>query len=272
MDILKTLGLLSLKKFKRLSTFKNKDIFSELMQSDKIKICVQVHIYYLDIINEIIKNLNRIPFHYHCYISTDTEEKVKIINNKFNRKLKNTFNVMKFTNQGRDVAPFLEQMRGNINNYEYILHIHTKKSIGGLDFGNAWRKYLFKHLLGSRKNIEHIFLKFLTDANLGIIYSTFPPVIPYMVWGGDIEQGKKNVHNFLTKIGVEIALDDKPEFPAGNMFWARTKSIKKAFNTNINQSDFPCENQQIDMTLAHAIERSWVYIAKSEGYTSEKIY
>ena len=261
------------KKRKQLSAHEIKILFKDIMQPDKIKICIQVHIYYLDLLHEIIKNLNYIPFPFCCYISTDTDEKVKIIHDEFNKKLKSvsTYNVMKVTNRGRDVAPFLEQMRNCINNYEYILHIHTKKSTGNLEFGEEWRKYLFKYLLGSTKNINRIFHKFFTDKNLGIVYPVFSPVIPFMIWGGDIEQGKKNVFDFLRRIGIEISLNDKPEFPAGNMFWARTKSIQKVFHANINQHDFPYENNQQDMTLAHAIERSWVYVAKNEGYTFKVI-
>jgi len=253
---------------------KNKDIFSKYMQKDNIKICIQIHIYHLDLLNEIIKNIKKIPFQYHCYITTDTDEKVAVIKNKFTKSCKNINKIYfeKYENCGRDVAPFIEQIRKNINNYEYILHIHTKKSIGNLHFGNEWRKYLYKYLLGNKKNIKYIFYKFLTNNRLGITYPTYPPVKPYMIWsGGNAEQGKKNVHDLLTKIGVEIFLDEKPEFPAGNMFWARTKSIQKIFNSDIKQSDFPNEDNQQDMTLAHAIERSWVYIAKYEGYTYEEI-
>jgi len=55
------------------------------------------------------------------------------------------------------------------------------------------------------------------------------------------------------------------------MFWARTKAIKKAFGDNLKFSDFPVENGQLDITLAHFIERSWVYLFKNEKYLMKKI-
>ena len=55
-------------------------------------------------------------------------------------------------------------------------------------------------------------------------------------------------------------------FPVGNMFWARVDAILPFF-TNIQMSDFPIEKGQVDGTIAHAIERLWVYVAEYNGYT-----
>ena len=55
-------------------------------------------------------------------------------------------------------------------------------------------------------------------------------------------------------------------FLVGNMFWARVDAILPFF-TNIQMNDFPQEKGQIDGTIAHAIERLWVYVAEYNGYT-----
>ena len=254
----------------RFTDDKFEEINKELMRIDEIKICLQVHLYHLDLIDEIITNLNYIPFPFHCYISTDTDKKVNIIQNKFNKRCKNAHGVyvQRFENRGRDVAPFIEQMKDVISKYEYILHIHTKKSVENDGYRDDWRKYLYKHLLGSTGNIVRVFNEFVADKKLGMIFPvTFVPVVPLMIWGSDLQQGKKNVLGFLERIGIEMTLSDKPEFAAGNMFWARTESIKKAFVSGIEQHNFPIECGQVDMTLAHAIERAWVYVAKDAGYT-----
>jgi lipopolysaccharide biosynthesis protein len=253
-----------------------KRINSNLIENGEINICVQVHLYYMELIDEIIKHLNYIPFPFHCYISTDTDEKVKIIENIFNKKCKNANKVYveRFENRGRDVAPFVEQMKKYINKYEFILHIHSKKSLKNLDkHGNNWRKYLYKHLLGSTDNIYRIFNDFMSDKNLGLVFSVYPPIKPFMLWAGGTysQQGTENVINFLKRLGIEMNFGEKPYFPAGNMFWARTKSIEKVFNSNINKNDFPDENGQKDLTIAHAIERSWVYIVQNQGYSFKEI-
>jgi lipopolysaccharide biosynthesis protein len=254
--------------------WKYKKINKIFLNKDDIRICVQVHLYDIDIIDEIILNLNYIPFPFNCYISTDTDEKLNIINNKFTQNCINVHKIYikQFDNRGRDVAPFIEQMEKEIDKYEIILHIHSKKSRTNDGYRNNWREYLFKHLLGSTENIYHIFEKFIKNKNLGLVFpKPFPPIIYMLLWGGDNEQGKNNVQEFLKKIGIEMALGNKPKFASGNMFWARTKAIKKVFSAGINKNDFPIENNQIDMTLAHAIERSWVYVSRNEGYTFKHI-
>jgi len=253
------------------------EINKVFLQNNNIKICIQIHLYHIDLIHEIIMNLNYIPFPFHCYISTDNDEKIAIIQNEFNKECKNADKIIieKFENRGRDVAPFIEQMKNKINNYDFILHIHTKKSITCNGFRDNWRKYLYRNLLGSVENIYRIFGEFLADKNLGLIYpETFPPLLPNINWADkfqNIQQAKNDVLNYFKKIGVETTLSEIPEFTAGNMFWARTKAIKKVFGDNIKFYDFPVENGQLDMTLAHIIERSWVYLVQNEKYKYKKI-
>jgi len=258
------------------SSIKQKDvkkINSKLLENGKTKICVQVHLHYMELIDEIIEQLNFIPFPFHCYISTSNKENIAIIENEF-KKCKNAKKVYveRFENRGRDVAPFICQMKNRINEYDYILHIHTKKSLTSDAYGDDWREYLFNHLLGSTENIYHIFSNFINNKNMGLIFpEIYFAVKPFMLWGTDIEQGKKNVLDFLKRVGIVMDLGNEPEFAAGNMFWARTKAIKKAFESTITQDDFPIENNQKDMTLAHAIERSWLYIVQHEDYTFKQM-
>ena len=60
-------------------------------------------------------------------------------------------------------------------------------------------------------------------------------------------------------------------FPVGNMFWAKTTAVKPIFNMHLKQEDFPEELGQLDATIAHAIERSWVYVAQSNGFSSRYV-
>jgi len=173
-----------------------KKINNIFLQKNIIKICIQIHLYHIDLIHEIITNLNYIPFPFHCYISTDNDEKMAIIKNEFNKSCKNADKVIIeiFENKGRDVAPFIEQMKNKISKYDYILHIHTKKSITCNGLRDDWRKYLYINLLGNVENIYRIFGEFLTDKYLGLIYpEMFPPILPYINWASkqqDIQQAK----------------------------------------------------------------------------------
>ena len=54
-------------------------------------------------------------------------------------------------------------------------------------------------------------------------------------------------------------------FPAGNMFWARTNAVYQIFNEKLIKLT-PRENGQKDDTLLHAIERFWIFLVKLNGF------
>jgi lipopolysaccharide biosynthesis protein len=51
------------------------------------------------------------------------------------------------------------------------------------------------------------------------------------------------------------------------MFWARVDAVADIFQAGFDFSDFPVENEQVDGTFAHSVERAWVYIAQNNGYS-----
>ena len=75
-------------------------------------VAVQAHIFYEDILNEIINKTNNIPIKFDLYISTDTAQKKEFIKKYIDRYSKaNNFYIQITENKGRDILPFLIQMR-----------------------------------------------------------------------------------------------------------------------------------------------------------------
>ena len=241
------------------------------------KIAVQVHLYYIELVDEIIVNLNTIPYKFDCFVSTDTEEKKEAIEKEFKDVSKAlSIKVAVHQNCGRDVAPFLKQMKDEIDKYEYICHIHTKKTLTA-DFGDDWREYLYKGLLGKEENVKLILNLFAHDASVGILFpQTYHELLAVnkhtwgtlYSWGSDVKKSKSEITKFLRRMNVNVDLPDEPTFPAGNMFWARTSAIRDTFALGLDSTDFPQEKGQRDETFAHHIERHWVYLAMSKGYRS----
>ena len=233
------------------------------------KIAVQVHMFYTETLEETIDNLNKIPYDFDCYFSTDTKEKADIIKNELKNKCKcGKFAVEVFENRGRDVAPFIFQMANRIDEYDYICHIHSKRTVTG-DHGNDWRKYIFKHLFGSEGYLCSLFNMLESEENLGIIFpDTFPPLEYQAQWGGNLSKCKE----LLDKLGVSVKLPQDPQFPVGNMFWAKTDAVSALFKMGLKAEDFPQEDRQVNFTIAHSIERSWVYIAKEYGFRYKKVF
>jgi len=94
------------------------------------RIAVQIHMFYLETLKETVTNLNQIPYTFDCFVSTDTEEKrqkILEIMTQHCRCRKTVVEVMQ--NRGRDVAPFLIQLAPILDQYDYIGHVHSKKTL-----------------------------------------------------------------------------------------------------------------------------------------------
>ena len=97
---------------------------------------------------------------------------------------------------------------------------------------------------------------------------TYPVLELQAEWGGN----KDGVENLLQRMNIKATLPGIPVFPVGNMFWARAAAIQKLFDLNLSSADFPEEAGQVNGTIAHQIERIWVYVAAAEKYQYCKVF
>ena len=89
--------------------FNDKTKNFNLMNLEKeVLVLVQAHIYYTDLLEEIISKVNNIPVPFDLYITTNTQEKKEFIENylKLNNKA-NKYEILITPNKGRDVIPCL---------------------------------------------------------------------------------------------------------------------------------------------------------------------
>lgn len=178
-----------------------------------------------------------------------------------------------YDNKGRDVVPFLTQIRPVADKYEYICHLHTKKSKHDV-IGDNWRHHLYVNLLGSREIVEDILFMMESDHSIGVVFpETFFAVKPFAGWGINRETAQR----FSNMIGVEIPQEDLGAgnnliFPAGNMFWAKTAAVRQILEYDFGDVEIPPEEGQLDGTIMHAIERMWGCVAKYNGFRTVMTY
>lgn len=241
---------------------------AEFETAGRIRIAVQVHLFYTELADEVIRSLNVIPYPFDCYISLTDESKKQEVEDTFRHSCRAAHVYAEvFENRGRDVAPFLMQMQACAAQYDYICHIHTKKTKTA-DYGDTWRRYLYRHLFGDSEHVRAVLELFETDPALGIVFpQTYPALKNMAGWGGNRARVKEILH------GMEICIppDPQPVFPVGDMFWLRAQAAEPIFACGFTQTDFEPEAGQDNATLAHAIERSWAYLVKGQGYTWRKV-
>ena len=222
------------------------------------KIGIFLHIFYPELGETIADYLKNIPAKIDIFIST-REESIGSLRAIFNQlDNANRVDVRNFPNIGRDVAPFIIGFGEEIQNYDLILKLHSKKS----PHSNAlsgWFLHCLDNLIGSRE-VTCTNLAALEAEDTGIIF----PIENYALalgikhdscWGhedGNYTKAKPLLDQFKLD---HIKRESHFKFPTGTMFWCKPDVLKPILDWGLNQQDFDEEGGQIDGTLAHSIER-----------------
>ena len=76
--------------------------------NNNCQVAVQAHIFYEDLIEDIINKTNNIPIKYDIFISTTSVEMKNSIENYITKNTKsNKYEIITLNNKGRDVLPLL---------------------------------------------------------------------------------------------------------------------------------------------------------------------
>lgn len=232
-----------------------------------LKVAAVVHIFYPELAAELKSLLLNIPCAFDVYISTTSIDKQAAIEKTFANFDKGRVVVKVFPNRGRDVAPAFVGFKDIYGGYDVCVHLHSKKSPHAERRLAGWRDHLYKNLLGSPEIVGGI-LNILANDKVGVVFPQYyAPIRVSINWGENYFATK----DFLRGLGIEIDNRHLIEFPAGSMFWFKPKSLAPLLDSSLTFDDFPEECGQVDGTIAHAIERAFLFIAETAGYTWIKI-
>ena len=237
---------------------------------NKTKIAVQVHLYYEELIEDIINKTNNIPVKFDLFITIISPNFYRFLDSYIKNFSKcDYYEILIVENKGRDVLPFLTQIKPKYRHYKYICHIHTKKSNTAPKIGFLWRNYLFNNLLGNINITSEILNDFENNKKLGFIFpETFHGIIQVFYI---LTDGTKNWMDVLSsKLFGFYSLGKLTDFPAGNMFWAKIRAIYQIFECELSEY-FPKEGEQTNDTIMHAIERIWLYLVKYNHFKYKNI-
>ncbi|MCE1170946.1 MAG: glycosyltransferase [Azovibrio sp.] len=229
-------------------------------------LAVMAHVYYPELFPQIAQALAHMPWPYDLYISvTSTEARETVLAQARNLPRRGELEVRIVPNRGRDIAPLLVEFRKELLRHQYVLHLHTKKSLYSGQERQEWRSYLIDGLLGSERRIRQIFAMFARNNHVGIIYPDTFAGVPY--WAHSWLQNRGVALSLAARLGIDIRHIHYMDAPMGSMFWARIDALRPLLDLNLGYEDFPEERGQTDGTLQHAIERFFVLAANRNGYT-----
>lgn len=222
-----------------------------------------VHVFYPDVFRELVSYLNNVGVPCTVFMTTCDPVAASSISALAAAELRHPFRLELVENCGRDIAPFLVHQREALLEVDLGLHIHTKKSLHYRTEFTSWRRQLLDHLLGSPALVQEI-LALLQNPAVGMVApKTFDPLESRINWGSNFDCARR----LLQEAGEQLHADQPLEFPAGSMFWFKTKALAKLLSLRLEIRHFEPENGQIDGTLAHAIERSLFHFVEAAGFT-----
>jgi O-antigen biosynthesis protein len=239
-----------------------------------LRIAGVCHMFYPELSVEFRTAFRQIPGRVDVVLSTDTVAKQQEIALAFAGWEKGTVDVRVVVNRGRDIAPKLTAYRDILDRYDLILFVHSKRTVrtrddGSLwDQGEEWRRHLLHNLAGSPEIVASILEAFRNDPRLGLIFPQhWEPVRPYVDW----QEVFRAARDLGGRMGIRLTPGHVIDFPSGSMFWARPAALAPITNLGLRAEDFPEETGQQEGTLAHIIERLFLFICEAAGYRWAKV-
>ena len=231
----------------------------------KFDIAVHMHVYFLDLLPELLYFTQNIGQAFTCYVTTNCHEKAAAIQLLLeHHPLIRLSKVIVTPNRGRDIAPWVIEMAPYSAHHQLFCHIHTKKSLHEPVMGNEWRRFLLSQVLGGKGSVRQILMAFNKESDLGIV---IPPFFrhavspPFNEW-----DDRTRARLFFESLDIKELPPRHPVFSAGSMCWYRPKALSDLFRQGFSYDDFEQESNQVVGTVAHLIERSLVYAAKNSGF------
>lgn len=240
-----------------------------------MKIGVFVHLYHIDMLDQIKSYLENLKHDYELHFSI-TQKYPKSFMDRLRRTNKVThIHIVK--NIGMDIGGFLQVYKETNKEYDLILKIHTKKGLGSkvrpslhvvrhgtesaTQRGVNWFKGLMHGVLGNQEKVSKIINEFKTNNDCGMVASKR---------NNNFQKNKKFMDEVFSYMNVETDLLGH-DFVGGTIFWVRGEIFKKYFTNDVIDKilEKSPEGYVHEPSMNHGMERvfgSLVYLEEKKLY------
>ncbi len=228
------------------------------------RIAVHFHLYYIEQLDEILQKLSYLNgYDYDLFITMyelNPQVQEKIL--KFNSKA----TLWQTPNLGYDIGPFIEFLHKiNLNAYDYVLKIHTKRVSGDYCLFKhkrfsikTWRDMLLDSVLYSPQTVQNNLRIMAENPAIGMIGNDY-----ILTNEKECLPSVQMLTAEMQKIG--LAMPEDLHFVAGTMFLVRAKLLQPFLKYQI--TDFAVSDKNVhDNTLAHVLERLFGLAVTAQGY------
>jgi lipopolysaccharide biosynthesis protein len=233
------------------------------------KILVHVHIYYVELWDEIkdcLRNIPPAPYDlYVTLVKSDAalESDILLFNPQTHIEI--------VENRGFDIGPFIHILsQVDLTVYDYVIKLHTKRNVKkdvvlgrsyGLNVsGTLWRDYLLA-FLKTKSSFTQCLHAFDENEKLGMCAYHF---LIREKWLKDDRIFLAKNEQLLKEVNLE--LKSPLSYVTGTMFIARAKLFLPLQKLNLQLADFEGADRKNPLSKAHAIERFLGLMIGSQGY------
>ncbi len=258
--------LLTNSSFFHLDNFYKEDC-TDIYTHDK-SLAIHLHLYNTEMFDYFYKYFEKIPYEFDLLVSVSnlsTQHKSQLLFPMIENMKNLTVRISE--NKGRDVAPWIILFNDIINDYDYVVHLHSKKS-SHFTWHREWLNYLLENLITPVALSANI--KILTENNnIGVIS---PPLHYKLVnnWFSvkGVNNCEKTIIDLLQKLNINtLPTQHNMKFSTGTMFIYKACALKPYFTVKLTYEDFEDEPlKYVDGYLPHAIEKTIGIVANSQNY------
>jgi lipopolysaccharide biosynthesis protein len=229
------------------------------MEHKHKKVCVILHLYYVDLWGYFLPYLKRIDTDIDLYVTiTDGNSgQFTDIHDAIISEFPQAF-IYSLPNRGMDIAPFLYVMNDIFlrrRTYDVMIKLHSKKSLAhSFELGERWRNQLTDALLGSLPKLQNGYFACVGSNNTMV--------------GSSAWVLNQKVLDYEQQFFKEEITFDEYEFVAGTMFMANFNLIMDWFISNSIYDRFYKEFEDGyigDGSIAHQLERVLGCLIKLRG-------
>jgi lipopolysaccharide biosynthesis protein len=230
------------------------------------RIAIHAHLFYKDMAILLAQYIAKLPHKIDLFISNPNGADQTFLYDQF-CLLPNVdrLQVRLTPNRGRDIAPLVDTFGPALLEYDFIAHLHSKKSLGTNVIGGDWCHYLWDGLLNPENGRMTKIWALLENHSLVYPQKYQAIDVQNLRWGEHLPASRV----LSAQLGIappsdHLSSTDYVEFPVGSMFWARSEALAPLLG-KFQYHQFDAEEGQTDQTLHHTIERNLTRIALTSG-------
>lgn len=242
-----------------------------------LRIVVAAHIFYVDMVEEMLDRSDLVPGPYHLVVTTPDSQRAReierIIRSRPREGRESEVRVLP-SNDGRDQSAFLIACRDIIlgDQFDVIVKIHSKRTPQqGYAIGQHFKLQQFDNLLPNAGYAANLLALFQREGGLGLAY---PPMIHIghgtlgHAWWGN----RPRFEEVCRELGISVPIDAiSPLAPYGSMYVARPQALRILAQREWRYDDFGGAEAYRDGGLAHVLERMPSYAAAELGYHTRTV-